>query len=56
MKKLKERYIGVRIPNELYEKIIERVIELTSSQKKLVGISEIIRELIEKEFDHGTKK
>ena len=49
-KKNKEKSITIRLSKELYEKVLFKAIEETNSKKELVGISELIRELIEKNY------
>ena len=47
MKKTKEKAISLRLSVDLYEKIVNKAIEQSKSEKKMVHISEIIRKTLE---------
>lgn len=48
MKHTKEKAISLRLSPELYQKFVDKAIKQSNSKKRLVNISEIIREILEK--------
>lgn len=49
--KNKGKSITFRLSNELYEKCVERSLKIGNEEKRIVNISEIIREILKKEFN-----
>ena len=48
MNNKKEKAISLRLTEELYQKYIDKAIERTNQEKRIVKVSEIIREVLEK--------
>ncbi len=48
MKKPKEKAISLRLDIDLYEKLVNKAIKQSKVNKKMIHISEIIREILEK--------
>lgn len=48
MKNTKEKAISLRVKLELYQKFVDKAIKQSNEKKRLVNISEIIREILEK--------
>lgn len=48
MKKPKEKAISLRLSQELYQKFVEKAIRQSSKEKRIVSISEVIRQILEK--------
>lgn len=44
----KDRSVTIRLNSEVYDKMVELAIEKSVSEKRIVKISEIIREKLEK--------
>ena len=44
----KDKHLSVRFSSELYQKYIERAIERSNKENRIVKVSEIIREVLEK--------
>lgn len=44
----KDKHLSVRFSSELYQKYIDKAIERTNQEKRIVKVSEIIREVLEK--------
>jgi hypothetical protein len=44
----KEKHLTIRISNELYENLIKKALEKSNKEKKIIKLSEIIREILEK--------
>lgn len=52
MKKIKiqDKLIGLRMSTEMYEKLLELSLTKSKEEKRNVGVSDIIREIIKKEI------
>lgn len=48
MKIKKEKAISLRLSTELYQQYVDEAINKTIKEKRLVNVSEIIREVLEK--------
>lgn len=48
MKTKKEKAISLRLSNELYQQCVEVAINKTIKENRLVNVSEIIRDILEK--------
>lgn len=44
----KDKHLSVRFSSELYQKYVENAIERSNKEKRIVKVSEIIREVLEK--------
>lgn len=55
MKDSKDKHMNIRLSSELYQKFIEKAIERSTKEKRVVKISEIVREALEKGVDDGIK-
>lgn len=44
----KDKHLSVRFSSELYQKYIEKAIERSNKENRIVKVSEIIREILEK--------
>jgi predicted DNA-binding protein len=45
---MKDKHLSIRIPYELYQKYVKETIKRTNQENRLVKVSEIIREILEK--------
>lgn len=50
---MKDKALSIRIPAELYQLYVEETIKRTNKEKRLVKVSEIIREVLEKGIKNG---
>lgn len=48
MKKTKEKATSIRLGADLYQKLVDKAINQSNKKKRLVNVSEIIREILEK--------
>ena len=48
MKKIQDKHLNIRFSKELYQKYIDKAIKRSSEEKRIVKVSEIIREVLEK--------
>jgi hypothetical protein len=48
MSKEKDKHLSVRFSSVLYQKYIDKAIKRSSDEKRIVKVSEIIREVLEK--------
>jgi len=48
MKNKKEKLLSIRITNELYQKYVNETIKRSNKEKRIIKISEIIREILTK--------
>lgn len=48
MNNKKEKAISLRLTEELYQKYVEMAIERSNKENRIVKVSEIIREVLEK--------
>ncbi len=48
MEKSKEKHLSVRLSSDLYQKYVEKAIERSNKENRIVKISEIVREVLEK--------
>lgn len=48
MKKTIDKHLSVRLSSELYQKYIEKAIKRSNKENRIVKISEIVREVLEK--------
>ena len=48
MKKTKEKAISLRLSQELYQKFVNKAISKSNNEKRIINVSEIIREVLEK--------
>ena len=46
--KKQDKHLSVRFNSELYQKYIEKAIERSNKENRIVKVSEIIREVLEK--------
>lgn len=46
--KTKDKHLSVRFSSELYQKYIDKAIQRSNKEKRIVKVSEIIREILEK--------
>lgn len=44
----KEKHLTIRISNELYNSLINKTLKKSNKEKKLIKLSETIREILEK--------
>jgi hypothetical protein len=44
----KEKHITIRLPLGLYQKLLDKTIEKSKSESKIINLSKIIREILEK--------
>ncbi len=44
----KDKHLSVRFNSDLYQKYVERAIEISNKEKRIVKVSEIVREVLEK--------
>lgn len=44
----KEKHLTIRISIDLYNKLIEKTLEKSNKEKRLIKLSEIIRTILEK--------
>lgn len=44
----KEKHLTIRIPLELYQKYVDKTITRCKDEAKIIKLSEIIREILEK--------
>lgn len=49
-KTIKDRAIALRVEFEMYEKLLELSLKKSKEEKRNVGVSDIIRNIIEKEI------
>lgn len=49
MKEKKDKAISLRLSEELHQKYVEKAIERSNKEKRIVNVSEIIREVLERE-------
>lgn len=47
MKKSRDKHLSVRLSSELYQKYVEKAIERSNKENRIVKMSEIIREVLE---------
>jgi len=48
MKKTIDKHLSVRLSYELYQKYVEKAIKRSNEEKRIVKVSEVIRESLEK--------
>lgn len=44
---MKDRHLTIRVPHELYEAYVKKTLARSQKEKRLIKISEIIREALE---------
>ena len=45
---MKDKHLSIRVPGELYQEYVEETIKRTNNENRLVKVSEVIREVLEK--------
>jgi predicted DNA-binding protein len=45
---MKDKHLSIRISDELYQKYVEEAIKRSNTEKRIVKVSEIIREKLER--------
>jgi hypothetical protein len=50
---MKDKALSIRITDDLYQQYVEETIKRTNTEKRLVKVSEIIREVLEKGLTNG---
>lgn len=51
--KIQDKAIGLRIPTEMYEKLLDLSLKKSKEKRKNIGVSDVIRTIIEKELKWG---
>lgn len=46
--KIKDKLMAIRLPKETYQKYIEKALKKGQQEKRVVTVSEVIREVLEK--------
>jgi hypothetical protein len=45
---MKDKHLTIRITHELYEAYVKKTLAMSQKEKRLIKISEVIREILEK--------
>lgn len=53
MKKLQDKHLNIRLSKELHQKYTDIAISKSVEEKRIIKISEVIREVLEKAVENG---